>query len=411
MKAEVHRGDCLEILKSFPSNRVDLIYLDPPFFTQKIQKLTTRDRETAFSFSDVWRSANTYGDFLFDRLKEMHRVLAPSGSIFFHCDTNASPIARLILDELFGHDMFRAEIIWHYRRWSNSQRTLLPSHQNIYFYSKTDDYKFNHILQDYSFSTNVDQILQKRKRDKFGKAVYARDQQGTPLSNGDKKGVPMNDVWDIPFLNPKAKERVGYPTQKPILLLERIIEISTSEGDVVLDPFCGSGTTLVAAELLGRRGIGIDISLEAIDLTLQRLNQPTRTESHLLIAGRESYQTADCEALAMLSGLDIIPVQRNKGIDAFFRAGLDAPIPIRVQRPGESLLDAANALRKAAESKQVATMVLVATSDGLGLNLHQSFPDVIIVDSVGNAVDKAIKKVCSEKQDQNSRVQDRGLNA
>lgn len=408
MKTEVHQGDCLDILKTLQSNQIDLIYLDPPFFTQKIQKLGTRDRKKAFSFNDIWRSTTAYADFLFERLKEMHRVLAASGSIFFHCDSNASAMGRLILDEIFGRDMFRAEIIWHYRRWSNSQRTLLSSHQNIYFYSKTDEYKYNQILQDYSFSTNVDQILQKRRRDKFGKAIYARDQQGTLVSNGEKKGVPMSDVWDIPFLNPKAKERVGYPTQKPILLLERIIEIASDEGDSVLDPFCGSGTTMVAADLLGRKGIGIDISPQAIELTRQRLNQPTRTESHLLLAGRESYQTADREALAMLSGLDIIPVQRNKGIDAFLRAGLDAPIPIRVQRPCETLLDAATALRKAAQSKQIAIMILVATSEGLGLNLNQLFPDVVVVDCVANAIDKAIKNVCRENEYQKEQVKHRG---
>jgi site-specific DNA-methyltransferase (adenine-specific) len=397
MKAAVHLGDCLEVLRSFPSDQVDLIYLDPPFFTQKIQRLGTRDRQKAFTFSDVWKSADAYGEFLFDRLREMRRVLALSGSIFFHCDNNASPIARIILDELFGRDMFRAEIIWHYRRWSNSQRTLLPSHQNIYFYSKTERYKFHNLRQGYSTSTNIDQILQRRKRDEFGKAVYARDENGTPLSNGDKKGVPMSDVWDIPFLNPKAKERVGYPTQKPILLLERIIEIATDEGDCVLDPFCGSGTTLVAAQLLGREGIGIDMSTEAIDLTKERLSNPTRTESNLLQAGRESYRTADEQALTLLKGLDIIPVQRNKGIDAFIRAGLDAPIPVRVQRPNEPLLEAAIALQKASQTKQVPAMVLVATSADLGFDISSDFPQIIIVESPSMLINKGLTAITKSK--------------
>ncbi|MEW6733638.1 MAG: site-specific DNA-methyltransferase, partial [Acidobacteriota bacterium] len=270
MSLQIFLADCLDIVREFHSNTIDLIYIDPPFFTQKIHKLGTRDRKKQFSFSDLWSSSSEYAEFLFTRLKEFYRLLKPTGSIFFHCDHNASHIARLLLDEVLGRDMFRAEIIWYYRRWSNSQRTLLPSHQNIYFYSKSVDYKFHEILQEYSASTNVDQILQKRKRDKSGKAIYARDENGDPINNGYKKGVPLSDVWDIPLLNPKAKERVGYPTQKPILLLERIIQIATDAGDLVLDPFCGSGTTLVAAQLLNRNSIGIDISSEAIEITRSR---------------------------------------------------------------------------------------------------------------------------------------------
>ena len=94
------------------------------------------------------------------------------------------------------------------------------------------------------------------------------------MSNGAKRGVPLSDVWDIPFLNPKAKERTGYPTQKPLLLLERIIGLATNEGDCVLDPFCGSGTTLVAAQSLNRAALGIDVSEDAVELTKKRLEDP-----------------------------------------------------------------------------------------------------------------------------------------
>src|SRR5207253_4373533 len=204
MATQILKGDCLGIVKTLPSGKIDLVYLDPPFFTQKIHKLVTKDRRNAFSFSDIWDSTEAYGEFLFDRVKEFKRILAPTGSIFFHCDSTAAHIARLVLDEIFGKEMFRAEIIWNYRRWSNAQKNLLPSHQNIYFYSKTENYKFNHIFQEYSSSTNVDQILQKRRRDEYGKAVYAKDENGV-LFNGDKRGVPLSDVWDIPLLNPKAK--------------------------------------------------------------------------------------------------------------------------------------------------------------------------------------------------------------
>lgn len=394
---KVYLGDCLEISRNIPDGKVDLVYLDPPFFTQKVQKLSPRDRSKEFRFSDLWKSADAYADFLFARLKELRRVLASTGSIFFHCDHSASHIARLVLDEIFGRDMFRAEIIWHYRRWSNSQRTLLPSHQTIYFYSKTENYKFNQMYEDYSPSTNVDQILQKRKRDEFGKSMYARDENGIPISNGDKKGVPMNDVWDIPFLNPKARERVGYPTQKPILLLERIIQISTDEGDIVLDPFCGSGTTLVAAELLYRDSIGIDISPEAIEITKTRLENPSKTTSHLMEVGREAYRVADEEALAYLKGLDFVPVQRNNGIDAFLKIGADSgSIPVRVQRAGESLMDAACSLHKASKTKNVLAMILIATQADLGFDISHLFPDITVIDSTEHAISKLVQTFKAE---------------
>ena len=246
-------------------------------------------------------------------------MLKATGSLFFHCDTNASHHIRCLLDEVFGEAMFRSEIIWHYRRWSNSQRNPMPSHQTIFFYTKTDDYQYHQLFDDYSPSTNVDQILQRRQRDEHGKAVYARDGSGNVIHDGHKKGVPIADVWDIPLLNPKAKERVGYPTQKPILLLERIIALVTSPGDLVLDPFSGSGTTLVAAELLGRNSLGIDVAVEAVQLAKQRLEQPFKTSSELLRKGRETYVQSDEEALAYLHGLPIIPVQRNRGIDAILK--------------------------------------------------------------------------------------------
>jgi site-specific DNA-methyltransferase (adenine-specific) len=394
---KIYLGDCLEISKNLPDGKIDLVYLDPPFYTQKVHKLGTRDRSKEFKFSDLWKSTDAYAEFLFTRLKEFRRVLAATGSIFFHCDHSASHIARLVLDEVFGRDMFRAEIIWHYRRWSNSQRTLLPSHQTIYFYSKTDNYKFNQMYEDYSPSTNVDQILQKRRRDEFGKSVYARDENGLPVSNGDKKGVPMNDVWDIPFLNPKARERVGYPTQKPILLLERIIQISTDEGDTVLDPFCGSGTTLVATELLNRDSIGIDISPEAIDIAKTRLENPSKTTSHLMEVGREAYKVADEEALAYLKGLDFVPVQRNNGIDAFLKVGVHSgSIPVRVQRAGESLMDAACSLHKAAKTKNILAMILIATQADLGFDIKHLFPDIHIIDSTEYAITKLVQKFKAE---------------
>ena len=188
MKADVYLGDCLEMLKMVPESSVDLVYLDPPFFTGNTQRLTTRNRTEQFEFSDVWKSANDYAHFLYQRMCEMKRVLKTTGSIFFHCDRNASHIARFLMDDIFGEEMFRSEIIWHYRRWSSGEKRLLPAHQNILFYTKSHDYKFNVVFVPYSSATNVDQILQKRSRDEYNKSVYAMDEQGATIFNGNKKG-------------------------------------------------------------------------------------------------------------------------------------------------------------------------------------------------------------------------------
>ena len=157
------------------------------------------------------------------------------------------------------------------------------------------------MYQAYSPTTNIDQILQERKRSETGKVIYKRDEKGDVVPSKEKRGVPISDVWEIPFLNPKAKERVGYPTQKPIELLERIIKLSTDPGDCVLDPFCGSGTTLVSAALLGRTFIGIDNNPEAVRLCRQRLETPFKTDSNLLKTGADSYRTKTEEELSILS--------------------------------------------------------------------------------------------------------------
>lgn len=395
MDNNLYRGDCLDVLGNLEKESVDLIYLDPPFFTQKTHSLRSKDREYEFSFQDIWSSDEEYASFLHLRLKEMWRVLSPTGSIFFHCDRNASHIARLLLDDIFGSEFFQSEIIWSYRRWSNTRKGLLPAHQNIYYYTKSSDFTFNTILNGYSPTTNVDQILQKRERDETGKAVYQTDNEGNPISNGGKKGVPLSDVWDIPYLNPKAKERVGYPTQKPLLLLERIINLATKEGDTILDPFCGSGTTLVAAKLLGRDAIGIDISKDAIEITKKRLANPIKTESKLLKKGRNSYKNAQKELLALLQGLDYVPVHRNKGIDAILKTDIQGePILIKIQRLTETVLDAANLLHKASVGKNAAALFLVATQKGGYFEYDAYFPDdVIILDSPALLILDALQHV------------------
>lgn len=358
----IYQDDCLNILKLMPDASIDMIYLDPPFFTQKKQALSDSTGKK-YEFSDVWSSRQEYLEYLRVRLLEMRRVLKDTGNIFLHCDTSAGHYLRVLLDEVFGESNFRSEIIWSYKRWSNSKRGLLPNHQTIYYYSKSKNYTFNTLYGTYSPTTNIDQILQERERNATGKAIYKRDKNGDIVAAKEKKGVPTSDVWDVPFLNPKAKERTGYPTQKPIELLEKIIEISTNKGDTVLDPFCGSGTTLVSAKLQERKYIGIDINPEAISLTKKRLETPIKTSSTLMKVGVDAYKTKTEDELSILRQFDCDIVQRNKGIDAFLKKYYCGhPVAIRLQRENESLSEAIRFLENAAKKKKCSFSVLITNT-------------------------------------------------
>ncbi len=376
------QGNCIEKIKELEDSSVDLIYLDPPFFTQKVHMLKTRDNLQEYIVEDKWNSISDYLLFMRDCLDECRRVLKETGSIFLHCDKSASHYLRVILDETFGHENFQSEIIWSYRRWSNSSRGLLNSHQNIYFYSKTNRFKFNTIYTDYSPTTNVDQILQQRERNEHGKSIYKRDSSGKIIIGQEKKGVPLGDVWAIPYLNPKAKERVGYPTQKPVLLLEQIIKIASDEGDLVFDPFCGSGTSLVAAKLLNRKFLGIDISDEAIKLANNRLEEMIVSKSFLLEKGEDEYKNRSETELKILADIDAIPVQRNSGIDGFLKQNfLGAPVSIRIQRDNEPLEEAIRKLKKYSKTKHCKHMIVFRTNilTGLSLEYNTEIDDSILI--------------------------------
>ncbi len=388
----VLHGDCLSLLTQVSNESVDLVYLDPPFFTNRSHSAITRDRSQTFSFADSWQNLSEYAEFMRLRLLEIHRVLKPTGSVFLHCDKSANFLLRVLLDQIFSTEQFRSEIIWFYKRWSNSAKGLLPAHQTIFFYSKTPDFKFNPQFGAYSETTNVDQILQRRSRDEHGVSSYAKNMDNSIIYDHQKQGVPLSDVWEIPFLNPKAKERTGYPTQKPIILLERIIELVTDIGDTILDPFCGSGTTLVAAKLLERNAIGMDQSEQAIELTKKRLENPEKTESALLKKGRGAYENADKNALGILEGLDIVPIQRNTGMDGLLRTDQNL-IPIRVQRPNETLAQAANTLIQAAQSKNLQRAILVRTQTDLSLFDELELPAMLIV---VNAAALQIKQILEQ---------------
>jgi len=380
---KIYKGNCIKLLAELDSDSVDLIYFDPPFFTQKKHSLVTRDESKKYEFNDSWESLDDYLKLIETCLIESKRVLKNSGSVFLHCDKVASHYIRVTLDKVFGMKNFRSEIIWSYKRWSNSKKGLLNSHQNIYFYSKNKDFKFNQYYTDYAPTTNIDQILQDREKTANGKSVYKTDTNGNIVLGKEKKGVPLSDTWEIPYLNPKAKERVGYPTQKPVLLLKEIIKIVTDKGDLVIDPFCGSGTTCVAAKSMDRNFIGIDTSKDAVELANKRLEEMIITDSPLLNKGSESYLEKSDYETALLKSIDAIPVQRNSGIDGFLKNHFnEKPVPIKIQGKYETLNDSIEKLEKSCLGKKYDLKIVIQTrKESQGNRLFELVSDVKIIKS------------------------------
>jgi site-specific DNA-methyltransferase (adenine-specific) len=377
------QGDCLEVMQKIESNKIDLIYFDPPFFTQKKHSLSTRDNSKKFEFDDKFDSLNDYITLIEGVLFHCKRVLKDTGSVFLHCDKTASHNIRVVLDKVFGAENFQSEIVWSYKRWSNSKKGLLNSHQIIFFYSKSENFKFNTIFTDYSASTNLDQILQDRERDENGKSIYKRDGNGNIIIGKEKKGVPLSDVWEIPYLNPKAKERSGYPTQKPVLLLNQIISIASDEGDLVLDPFCGSGTTCVSAKSLKRDYIGIDISSDAVLLANTRLEEMVITESNLLNRGVDEYLEKTEKEISILQNINAFPVQRNSGIDGFLKEHFEGkPVPVKIQGEYETIEDAIEKLERASLGKGYALKIVVQTKETEASRLFAFQTDIEIIKSL-----------------------------
>ena len=380
---KIYHGNCVEKLKEIEANKVDLIYFDPPFFTQRKHSLTNKDNSKTYEFDDKYNSIEEYLELVENVLLESKRVLKNTGSVFLHCDKTASHNIRVVMDKIFGRENFQSEIIWSYKRWSNAKKGLLNSHQVIFFYSKTQDFKFNTLYTDYSATTNLDQILQDRERNENGKSVYKKDENGNVILGKEKKGVPLSDVWEIPYLNPKAKERTGYPTQKPVLLLNQILNIVTDEGDLVVDPFCGSGTTCVSAKSLKRQFIGIDISKDAVELANSRLEEMVISESNLLNKGTNEYQEKTEKELAILQNINAFPVQRNSGIDGFLKDHFEGmPVPVKIQGEYETIEDAIEKLEKASYGKDYKMKILIQTRETGISRLFGFESDVTIIKSL-----------------------------
>ncbi len=390
---KIYHGNCVERLKEIEANKVDLIYFDPPFFTQRKHSLTNKDNTKTYEFDDKYNSIQEYLELVENVLLESKRVLKNTGSVFLHCDKTASHNIRVVMEKVFGRENFQSEIIWSYKRWSNAKKGLLNAHQVIFFYSKTQDFKFNTLYSDYSATTNLDQILQDRERDENGKSVYKKDENGNIILGKEKKGVPLSDVWEIPYLNPKAKERTGYPTQKPVLLLNQILNIVTDEGDLVVDPFCGSGTTCVSAKSLKRQFIGIDISKDAVELANSRLEEMVISESNLLNKGTNEYQEKTEKELAILQNINAFPVQRNSGIDGFLKDHFEGmPVPVKIQGEYETIEDAIEKLEKASYGKDYKMKILIQTRETGISRLFGFESDVTIMKSLELQTKDLLKK-------------------
>lgn len=366
----VHHGDALQMLVNREwEGTVDLAYVDPPFFTQK--QLSGRSRHTGavHTFDDRWNDLCAYTKWMQTLVEGVSNALKPAGAIFVHCDWRTAHHIRLILDDVFGVDNFRNEIIWSYRKWTNSRSSLQRTHQTVLYYSKSPSHEPTVPRVAYSPTTNLDQIWQSRTRPQNGVAQYLMDHDGA-VSGGPKGGVPMGDVWDIPYLNPKAKERVGYPTQKPLALLERIVSLASPVTGLVLDPCCGSGTTLVAAKLLGRHWIGIDSSAKAVALAHERLDKPVRSFSAVETHGRDVFQKViQPETRGIFDMLQVLEVHRNRLIDGFLSLNglqlLDLPkdwnVIVRIHR-GEPFDQLVGELEQIARKKRCNLVLLLSDS-------------------------------------------------
>jgi DNA modification methylase len=264
-------GDNLEILKSMESESIDLIYLDPPFFSNRHYEVIWGDKGEIRSFEDRWSGGiEHYIAWLKERVEQMHRLLKNNGSIFLHCDWHANAYIRSqILDDIFGEKNFRNEIIWCYMGpGSPGVKQFLKKHDTIFWYSKGGKWTFN--LDDVRFQHS------EKTKENFKAGLGGSGFDGAPREINEKGKVP-EDWWTdivIAARYPKNSENnLGYPTQKPRALLERIIKCASKEGNIVLDPFVGGGTTIAVADKFKRNWIGIDQSPMAVkvsDLRLQK---------------------------------------------------------------------------------------------------------------------------------------------
>ncbi len=390
-------GDNLEVLRKYIKDEtVDLCYIDPPFnskrnYNQIYNNIGKEDTAQSQAFLDTWTwddyanlglreiQENYLGHFTTQsidlingltkvlgkgsllaylvnmtlRIAEIYRVLKSTGSFYLHCDPTASHYLKLIIDGIFCSQggNFQNEIIWSYKKWAVAEKSFSRNHDIILFYSKNEKKSlFNVLLQERAAST--------LKRFGNKKIVSGHNENGkrvpSQTTDEDSKGVKMSDVWEIPIIAPSSKERLGYPTQKPEALLERIIKASSNENDLILDAFCGCGTSIAVAQRLNRKWIGIDITYQSISLILKRLEDsfgkeildiielngiPKDINSAIALANKKDDRTRkEFEKWAVLTYSNNRAVINNKkgkdqGIDgiAYFQGDNDEPEKIILQ--------------------------------------------------------------------------------
>lgn len=263
-------GDNLAVMRALPSESIDLIYVDPPFFSGKDYNKIFGDDDEVRTFSDIWDGGlPTYLAWLNARLWEMKRLLKPTGSIYVHLDWHVSHYAKCEMDKIFGTGGkdgnapgFKANIIWSYSWGVRTENRWNRKHDDILFYTKSKDFVFNasEVLEDRKLGDSS-----KKRLEYKGALIKDHNKRGS-----SEKALPT-DVWHVPTINGMAAERIGYPTQKPEALIEKVILASSNPGDVVADFFSGGGTTVAVAEKLGRKWIGTDISRIAISVARDRL--------------------------------------------------------------------------------------------------------------------------------------------
>ncbi len=305
-------SDNLEVLENINSNTIDLIYLDPPFNKKKIFTAPIGSQAEGAEFRDIFRAEDVKDEWLQTikedneklynflngiknidgvnsynycylcymaiRLIECHRILKDTGSLYLHCDPTISHYLKLVLGCIFDEKNFRNEIVWYYTNsGGRSKKYYSKKHDIIFWYSKSENYFFD--------GKQDGEKRQAGITSKGGKIYYENGKKYQQIwSNGKSYTYCLDDdriaddVWKIQPIPPHSAERTGYPTQKPLALLERIIKNSSNEGDMVLDPFCGCATTCIAAEKLGRQWIGIDVSKKAFELVKERLPKEIPSE-------------------------------------------------------------------------------------------------------------------------------------
>jgi len=437
-------GDNLEILKSLESESIDLIYLDPPFFSNRNYEVIWGDAGEIRSFQDRWSGGvDHYIAWLKERVIEMHRLLKPTGSIFLHCDWHANAYIRvLILDKIFGANLFRNEIVWKRTTAHSNSKRLGRIYDTIFYYAKSEKHVVNPVVTDFSEK----QLARYKQDDKglyraenltspgiqrqfewrgvhpgknrswtysieqlenlFEQGLILLQKDGRPRKDGLKKylqdttGAALQDLWTDLVLAPTNGERIGYPTQKPEKLLERIVKLGSQENGVILDPFVGGGTTVAVADKLKRNWIGIDQSVQAIKVSEMRLqkhqdlfSKPFVVQLHKYDYDTLRYKDAfafESWIIQQLGGTPNLKQRNDLGIDGRNKDGLAIQVK-RSDTIGREVVDKFQSACKRFDNKLFEKQV--AAHEPVG---------IIIAFSFGKG---AIQEVARLKNEENTIIQ------